>query len=260
MATFSVPESEKKDDLVTIGEKTVAAAIIPAAGQGKRMGSPVPKQFLELAGVPILVHTVRLFLDLPEFITVVVPVAEDQIDKTGALADHFFTRNQRSRLIVTPGGQTRQESVRAGLAVLPDQVNVILVHDGARPLVSADIIQACLKNALQGAVIAAVEVKDTLKLVIDSRIEKTVGRQNLFQAQTPQGAQRSLFEQAFSKAEQDNFIGTDEASLFEHAGIDVTVVPGSADNIKITRSEDLKLAQAILKSRRAYKNQGSDKR
>ena len=243
---------------MTIEKKTVAAAIIPAAGQGNRMGGPVPKQFLELSGVPILVHTVRLFLDLPEFMTVVVVVAEDRINRTKALVDHFFPRNQRSRIIVTRGGKTRQESVRAGLAVLPDQVNVILVHDGARPLISAAIIQSCLKKALQGAVIAAVEVKDTLKMVIDSRIEKTVDRKSLFLAQTPQGARKSLFEQAFSKAEEDNFVGTDEASLFEHAGIEVTVVPGSADNIKITWPEDVKLAQAILNSRRGNRSQGTE--
>jgi 2-C-methyl-D-erythritol 4-phosphate cytidylyltransferase/2-C-methyl-D-erythritol 2,4-cyclodiphosphate synthase len=150
--------------------------------------------------------------------------------------------------LFTAGGATRQDSVRNGLQALPAAVTRILVHDAARPLVSTSIIDRCLAGIEEhGAVIAAVPVKDTLKEVAEHRISRTVDRSSLWQAQTPQGMRRELLEQACKQVEVDGFLGTDEASLLEHAGIPVAVVMGSEENIKITRPDDLRIAAGLLR-------------
>lgn len=226
-----------------------AAAIVPAAGQGSRMGSARPKQFLEIAGTPLLVHTLRAFLALPEIKTVVVVVPPGPGPETAELLRRYLSPGQVARLILTPGGATRQESVRAGLDVLPPEIDLVLVHDGARPLVSGAIIRRCLLGAVQsGAAIAAIPVQDTLKQVApDGEILKSVDRTGLWQAQTPQAVRPALLKQAFARAEQDGFVGTDEASLLEHAGIAVTVVAGGEENFKITRPGDLRMAAGLCR-------------
>jgi len=234
--------------------------IIPAAGRGSRMGGSLPKQFLELDGRPILVRTLGVFLELPEITRVVVPVAADRFAEAAALLKGFFPEEMGSRLRLVRGGSSRQLSVRAGLAALPADIEVVLVHDGARPLVTPQIIRACLRRAVDGAVITAVEIRDTLKRVSASRVRETIDRSHIHAAQTPQGAPRSLFIRAFERAEADNFHGTDEASLFEHAALPVAVVPGSEENIKITRPGDLELALAIIAGRRAAAGAGTGER
>ena len=221
--------------------------IIPAAGFGSRMGAAQPKQFLELAGIPVLARTLHVFLDHPEVIAVVAVLPPDQFQPGQALIAPYLSPSQQEKLLFTAGGVTRQESVRNGLQALPAAVTRILVHDAARPLVSADIIDRCLAGIEEhGAVLAAVPVKDTLKEVAEHRISRTVDRSWLWQAQTPQGMRRELLEQAYQRAEADGFLGTDEAFLLEHAGIPVAVVMGSEVNIKITRPDDLRIAAGLL--------------
>lgn len=226
-----------------------AAAIIPAAGLGSRMGSARPKQFLEIAGTPLLVHTLRAFLALPEIKAVVVAVPPEHGSETAELLRRYLSPGQVARLILTAGGATRQESVRAGLNVLPPEIDLVLVHDGARPLVGGEIIRRCLRGAVKsGAAIAAIPVQDTLKQVAaDGEILKSVDRTGLWQAQTPQAVRTDLLKQAFARAEQDGFVGTDEASLLEHAGIAVTVVTGGEENFKITRPGDLRMAAGLCR-------------
>ncbi len=226
-----------------------AAAIVPAAGLGVRMGAVLPKQFLEIAGTPLLVHTLRAFLVLPEIKDVVVAVPPGHGSETEKLLRRYLSCDQMARLILTPGGATRQDSVRAGLDVLPPEIELVLVHDGARPLVSGEIIRRCLRGAMEsGAAIAAVPVKDTLKQVAaDGEILKSVDRTGLWQAQTPQAVRPDLLKQAFALAAQDGFVGTDEASLLEHAGIAVTVVAGGEENFKITRPGDLRMAAGLCR-------------
>ncbi|NOX80027.1 MAG: 2-C-methyl-D-erythritol 4-phosphate cytidylyltransferase, partial [Deltaproteobacteria bacterium] len=163
-----------------------AAAIVPAAGLGARMGAALPKQFLEIAGTPLLVHTLRAFLVLPEIKDVVVVVPPEHGPETEKLLSRYLPPGQMARLILTPGGATRQDSVRAGLDVLPPEIELVLVHDGARPLVSGEIIRRCLRGAMEsGAAIAAIPVKDTLKQVAaDGKILRSVNRTGLWQAQT----------------------------------------------------------------------------
>ncbi len=229
-----------------VNRKLSIGVVLPAAGFGSRMGTAVPKQFLELAGEPILFHTIRVFLQHPliDRVTVVLP-AEHLKSAREQICASFAADLQQ--LLFTTGGNTRQQSVRNGLNALPANINGILVHDGARPMLTATVIDRCIEGINNhGAVIAAVPVKDTLKEVNKTSVTRTVDRSRLWQAQTPQAMRRELLEQAFAHAAVTDFIGTDEASLLEHAGIAVHVVEGSEQNIKITRPEDLIIASGLL--------------
>ncbi len=222
----------------------IAAAIIPAAGSGRRMGLDYPKQFHLLAGAPVLVHTLRPFVNSPSIDRIVVVVPEERVDSTRQLLlDYAFNE---STVQVTAGGRRRQDSVRNGLHALSGDVDVVLVHDGARPLVEVDLIERCCRAAAKfGAAIAAVPVKDTLKKGgPDQSILHTVDRENLWQAQTPQAVQVSLLQRAYQAAGDRDV--TDEASLLELAGIPVQLVEGSETNLKITRPDDLIIAEKIM--------------
>lgn len=224
--------------------KTQAAVIIPAAGFGTRMGSAEPKQYLLLAGKPIIVHTVSAFIQNPNITDIVVVVPKDRVKQTESLlSEHqIFTDS----VTVVPGGRRRQDSVYLGLMALPSDNTIVLVHDGARPLIPQAVIDRCYEGAVQrGAVIAAIPVKDTLKKAEpDGAVLATVDRKELFQAQTPQAAQKELLLSAY-KANGDIDV-TDESSLLEKANIPVTIVEGAETNIKVTRPEDLILAEKII--------------
>lgn len=224
--------------------KPTAAAIIPAAGCGTRMRLDHPKQFHMLAGAPILIHAVRAFLANPNIGRCIIVVPDDWIEKTHNLFAQYSL--DRTSLTVTAGGRRRQDSVQAGLALLDDTTDVVLVHDGARPLISQEIIdRCCLAARKHGAAIAAIPVKDTLKRAAEDRIVvATVDRQELWQAQTPQAVRLSLLQRAYRESNGADV--TDEASLLERAGIPVYIVEGSETNLKITRPEDLRLAENIL--------------
>ena len=220
------------------------AAIVPAAGSGTRMGLPGPKQFYALNGVPILVHTVRALARAGGLDGIVLVVPADQLARAQELVNEY----QLERVLgVVVGGSRRQDSVKAGLDFLPASVKLVLVHDGVRPFVTPELAEECLRRAAAvGAAMAAIPVKDTLKAVTDLRVVKTVDREQLWQAQTPQAMRVDLLRRAFIVAEEKGITGTDEASLLEAIGCPVAVVPGSEQNIKITRPEDLRLAEAIM--------------
>ncbi len=232
-----------------------AGVIIPAGGTGTRFGQACPKQFLDLLGVPILVRSCRAFLELDLVRCLVVSAPAAYLEETIRLLHAHLTDPQVERLLITTGGATRQDSVRAGLAVLPATIDLVLVHDAARPLVDRATILRCLLGALEhGAVIAALPVKDTLKQVgVDGMVEATIDRSRLWQAQTPQAARRHLLEQAFAEAACRRLVGTDEASLLEAAGIPVRVVTGNERNDKITRPSDLRVAETLLAEERVMK-------
>lgn len=226
----------------------LTGVIIPAGGTGARFGHALPKQFLDLAGTPILARTCQIFLELTMVHSVVVAVPADFLEYTTKLLHVHLAPGQYQRLHITVGGSTRQQSVRLGLAQLPKTIKLVLVHDAARPLVDQATILRCLDATLShGAAIAAIPVQDTLKRVnSNGAITATIDRTQLWQAQTPQAARRSLLEQAFAAAEQSGFVGTDEASLLESAGIAVRVTAGNKRNGKITLREDLQMAEALL--------------
>lgn len=220
------------------------AAIIPAAGSGSRMGLDHPKQYHLLGGVPILVHTVRVFVSSSSVDRIVVVVPPDRVVSTSTLLTEYDLAGDT--LEVIGGGRRRQDSVKAGLDSLDSDVDIVLVHDGARPLLSHELITRCCDAASRyGAAIAAVPVKDTLKKgAADNRILHTVDREGLWQAQTPQAARLSLLLDAYKLAGERDV--TDEASLLELAGTAVQLVEGSETNIKITRPDDLIIAEKIM--------------
>ena len=227
-------------------ESSKTAAIIPAAGIGKRMGLSMPKQCYELGGKPILAHTLQRIGQAGSIGSIILVVPSDHKDWAERLVQEYQLAKVTQ---VIAGGEHRQDSVQAGLTALPDNIELVLVHDGVRPFVELSVIENCLAEAQRsGAAMVAVPVKDTLKAVSsDKIIEQTVDRSGVWQAQTPQAAKVSLLKKAYEEAaKQKDFIATDEAALLERINIPVKVVEGSEKNIKITRPEDLILAKAIL--------------
>ncbi len=224
-----------------------AAAIIPAAGIGSRMKLNQPKQFHPLAGTPILIHTLRPFLINDHIRQVMVVVSARRISMVQALLADYFRGREREKIKVVAGGKRRQDSVRAGLEAIDPGVDIVLVHDGARPLVSETIIENCCRAIFRdGAAIVAVPVKDTLKKSDgNQKVAATVDRRNLYHAQTPQGARLPLLRKAFELLGDCDV--TDESALLELAGIPVTLVEGAESNLKITRPEDIFLAERIMK-------------
>jgi 2-C-methyl-D-erythritol 4-phosphate cytidylyltransferase / 2-C-methyl-D-erythritol 2,4-cyclodiphosphate synthase len=221
-----------------------AAAIIPAGGVGKRMGLGSPKQFRILAGVPLLIHSVRAFEQVADISAIIIAVPMDYLAHTRELLEQYGLQ----KATVVAGGQLRQDSVQAGLAHVPPECEFVAVHDGARPLISPVLITACLAAARKtGAALAAIPVSDTIKEVTsDHIISGTVDRERLWQAQTPQVVRTDTLRKAFAVAAETSFIGTDEASFLELINEPMAVVQGSEQNIKITRPDDLVIAEAIL--------------
>lgn len=221
-----------------------AAAIIPAAGSGTRMNTRIPKQFLSLAGTPILARTVSTFTRCPFISQIIIAAPKDRIADTEQMLASF--QIGETPVLVVEGGLRRQDSVRAALDRIDEDIEVVLVHDGARPLVSTDLIERCYQEIVaSGAVIAAVPVKDTLKKEAPGQtVQTTVDRTLLWQAQTPQGARKSILVEAFEKGRTLEV--TDESALLEALGIPVSLVYGETTNIKITSPEDLEYAEKLL--------------
>ena len=227
--------------------------ILPAAGIGTRMAAAAggaPKQFLSLRGAPILVHSLRAFLAVPRVTQVYVAVREPEKERMRELlADHGVG----SRIEVVTGGDSRQESVANALAALPSSSgdDIVLVHDAVRPLIDAATIERTIEAIERhGAAIVGMPAVDTIKQVERTAdgalITATIPRELIVHAQTPQGALVPLMRRAFDEAQAVEFIGTDESSLLERAGIPVHVVPGSARNLKVTQPGDLEIAEFYL--------------
>lgn len=223
------------------------AAIIPAAGLGRRMRRQIPKQFLSLEGKPILAHTLEVFENLADVdeITIVAQTAAMEFCQTQVITPFGFKKVLR----LVPGGKERQDSVYNALKVLHqhDDLELILVHDGVRPFVTPTEIRRVLAAARQhGAAILGLPIQDTVKMVDSNQvIQQTLDRRQLWVAQTPQVFRTAILWRAFIEAYSRGFYGTDEASLVEALGVPVAIVPGSPFNIKVTTPDDLILAQAI---------------
>ncbi|HRP08111.1 MAG TPA: 2-C-methyl-D-erythritol 4-phosphate cytidylyltransferase [Gemmatimonadales bacterium] len=218
--------------------------VVVAAGKGSRFGGDMPKQYLDLGGSPVLLHAIRPFVSHPDVAaTVVVLPAEDSQSPPQWLAPLVSTT-----LRVVAGGATRRESVAAGMAALPEECATVLVHDGARPFPSREVIDATIAAARGGVgVIPAIPVSDTIKRADDfGLVLGTVPRAGLWRAQTPQGFPRALLQRAHSIPDAVDQPATDDAMLVELAGGRVELVPGSRRNIKITTAEDLALAEWLL--------------
>jgi 2-C-methyl-D-erythritol 4-phosphate cytidylyltransferase len=218
--------------------------IIPAAGGGTRMGG-VSKPFLELAGKPLLLHCLEAFLAVPDVQKIVVALPQAAL----AESQKFFGSD---RIAIVEGGAQRGDSVRAGFEAMPADMDVIVVHDAARPLLSRAMIDAVIELAADGTCATiALQVSDTLHRVnSEGVIIETPDRAEFWRAQTPQAFPRSVLEQAYQRL-VDVSGATDEAGLVVAAGFHVHVVPGDPSNIKITTPEDLELAEAALARRGA---------
>jgi 2-C-methyl-D-erythritol 4-phosphate cytidylyltransferase len=222
------------------------SAVIVAAGQGRRMGGDIPKQYLSLAGRPILTCSLKAFDAAARVDRLVIVVAEDRLD---FCRDHIVTAAQITKPVtLVAGGNRRQDSVFNGLKSIDDdsEDDIVLIHDGARPLVSPALIEACIDGALAyGACVPGISPVDTLKTVSsDGFIQSTISRDTCRQIQTPQAFYLKLILRAHAKALIDHWQATDDATLVERLGQPVRVIPGESVNLKITSRRDLILAEA----------------
>ncbi len=222
-------------------------AIVLAGGSGQRMGADGNKVFLPLRGIPVIVRAIAPFSTLCDQVVVVARPQEASAMQALLLGYGL------GRLVcaVVPGGEDRQASVANGLAALPPEVETVLIHDGARALVTEAVIQRVLEAVERhGSGVAAVRVTDTIKRAgADGQVQETLDRETLFAMQTPQGFQVELLRQAHRHAQATGMRGTDDAALLEHAGLPVFLCQGDPENIKLTTPVDLTLGEMILEGR-----------
>ncbi len=224
----------------------VLAAIIVAAGKGQRFGQDIPKQFLDLAGKPVLAHAISAFENHAKIDRIVIVGAPDRLVYIAEeIVDRFhFGKVER----IVGGGAERKDSVLAGIEALEMQSGPVLIHDGARPLVAAPVIERVISLlAAEKAVVPAVSVADTIKEIENGRVLQTPDRSRLRAIQTPQGFQIETLKPLLQRGNSRQV--TDEAMLLEKNGIPVAVVEGDRCNLKMTTALDLKVAELILKER-----------
>lgn len=218
--------------------------IIPAAGQGKRMGAGKNKLFLQIDSVPIIIHTLRAFEKDEQCKHIILAINEEERSYFEELLQTYPIQKD---ILLIQGGSERQDSVYNALMYVRD-VEYVLVHDGARPFVTKKMIEDVLQMAKEkGASICAVPVKDTIKKVTHDTVVETVERSHLRAVQTPQGFHVPILLEAHESAKQAGFLGTDDASLVECLPKEVGVVGGSYHNIKVTTPEDLVIAESFLR-------------
>lgn len=217
--------------------------IIVAGGKGQRMGSSVPKQFLLLCGKPVLMHTIEAFHSYSTSLEIILVLPEEQQTHWKELCEEYGFTTPHT---VVSGGSTRFESSRNGISVIPDDADgVVGIHDGVRPLVSAAVIDRCYESARENyAAIPVMPLTDTLRFVGESGCGRNVLRSDYVIVQTPQVFDIALAKKAFSLPYKESF--TDDASVVEDLGCQVSVVEGCRENIKLTTPFDMKVAEAIL--------------
>src|SRR3989442_6901217 len=222
-------------------------AIVVAAGKGTRLGGVRPKQFLELGGVPIIIHTLRQFERSQQIDEIIVVLPREETANFLAFAQDFGL-NKVSRAVA--GSETRAQSVLCGLASIRD-AEIVAVHDGVRPLVTPDEIDATMHAArANGAAILTASAADTIKEIKDDRVMRTLPRANLRLSLTPQCFRYDILKRAYDQLndlEASGFEITDDSMLVERLGVEIVTVAGSARNIKITSAEDLAIAEVLLK-------------
>lgn len=218
--------------------------IIPAAGQGKRMGKDINKLFLKIKGETIIRRTVSVFENMKSCEQIFIAAHPEEV----YIMEKHLKDFQKVAGII-PGGKERQHSIYEVLKVLVN-TEVVIVHDGARPFVTEEKVEQLYEDTLEhDAVILAVQAKDTIKKVINGIVEETYQRETVWQVQTPQSFKREIILKAYQLADSESFVGTDDASLVERAGFKVHVLSGDYDNIKITTTEDLVIAESIIERR-----------
>ncbi|NLG87287.1 MAG: 2-C-methyl-D-erythritol 4-phosphate cytidylyltransferase [Firmicutes bacterium] len=220
-------------------------AVVAAAGSGRRLGSETPKQYLPLAGKPLVVHSLAV-LNAHQRVGGIVLVVGSGWEENGyKLARQYEITKLMS---VVTGGLERQESVYRGLLAIPPEGEIVLIHDAARPFLTSDLISRMISAACRtGAAVPTVAVKDTIKVAgPGGLVNETLARNQLVAVQTPQSFKREIIIKAHEKAATEGFVGTDDAMLVERMGLPVELVPGDDKNIKITTPLDLKWARLLL--------------
>ena len=227
--------------------KTVA--IIPAGGVGKRLGSSIAKQYLLLDGVPVLVRTLKIFQQAKVIDEIVLVVPEDDLISARKQLVNKYDLTKVTAIVA--GGNERQDSVRNGLSTIVDKCDVVIIHDGVRPLLTEEMLNQVVAAAKSdGASSIGVKVKDTVKQTTDDNlVAATLPRNNLWLTQTPQAFAFDVLQRAYDAAASDKFYGTDDASLVERIGVKVKMIAGSYENIKITTPDDLIIAEAFIKNK-----------
>lgn len=227
------------------------AAIIVAGGSGERSGLEGGKQLAIVAGLPVLSWTVRALDEAPEVELIVVVTHPDRGDEYRAVAVEPLGLS--TPIVFAPGGDSRQASVASGLAAVPESADVVLVQDGARPLLTADLVTRTLaalhESSGAAGVVVGHPVFDTLKIVTDGAVSSTPDRSRYWAVQTPQAFTSSVLRAAYARAAEEGFVGTDDSSLVERAGGRVVLVEGPRDNIKVTVADDLTLVESALRRR-----------
>lgn len=220
------------------------SAIIAAAGSGTRFQSEKPKQFLEIAGKPLIFHTLDRFEKCPSIDEIVLVLSSNEIENFKKLAESY---NLKKLKRMVAGGKSRAESVYNGLQSVDENCETVAVHDGARLLVSSEEISRTIEKAKEtGAACLTAKVTDTIKKIAGGKIVGTIDRENLRRALTPQCFQIEILRRAFASADLSESV-TDECFLVERLGCEIAFVDGSAKNIKITTREDFVLAEILLK-------------
>lgn len=223
------------------------AAIIVAGGRGKRMGTTVKKQFIKLRDKEVLAHTIEAFNKVDEISEIIVVVGQEDVERVREEIVARYGLNKVSKIVV--GGKERQDSVYNGLVATSDEVEYVMIHDGARPFISETVIQRAIeKTKKYKATIVAVPVKDTIKVInIETEtVEHTPPREKLWAVQTPQSFDKKLLLEAYENAHQKGLLVTDDSMIVEAYGKKVQVVLGEYTNIKITTPEDLVIGESIL--------------
>lgn len=225
-----------------------AAAIVPAAGSGSRMGTKTKKQFLALAGIPLLGYALKTLETCPVVRSIVIVAGPGEEDYCRSAVVEKLGLNKVAAIV--PGGKERQDSVYSGLLALSPEFDIIVVHDGVRPLFSLNILESVIAAAqTHGAAACAVPAKDTVKLADENNfVTRTLPRDRTWLVQTPQAFRYELIMEAHRRARADNLLATDDTALVESLGGQVKIVMGSYENIKITTPEDLELAAAIIRA------------
>ncbi len=225
----------------------MVTAIFPAAGQSRRMKISSNKNFLELDGIPVLIRTLQKFSQSKKIDNLIIAAAGDEIETVKNLLKKF---SDLKPFKIVAGGSERQYSIANALKEIADDCEIILVHDAARPLISVKVIDEVIDAAkIYGGAIAAVPEKNTIKIVDENNfVVDTPDRSKLVAVQTPQGFQRKILIDAYEKAAQDKFLGTDDSSLVERLGYKVKIILSNYRNIKITTPEDILAAKALLKA------------
>ena len=222
------------------------SVVIVSAGKGSRMKANINKQFLKIRDKEVIAHTIDKFYNNKNIKEIIIVIREDEKE---FFDENIIKKYRYKNIKIAFGGKERQDSVYNGLKEVDENCEIVLIHDGARPFVSNEIIEKSIENAKKyNSAIVGVPVKDTIKIVNeDNDVVNTPNRSRLWSIQTPQVFDYSLIMKAHEKAKNDKYYGTDDSMLMEYLGYNVRVVEGEYNNIKITTPEDLKIAEEILR-------------